>query len=326
MKTYNEVFTFSHLYRSYIKCRRNVGWKTSVKNYKRHSITEISKLYLQLRNGTYKPKKPAIFKIRERGKERTISSIPISQRVPEKCYCEYFLIPLLSKSLIYDNGATIKGKGTRFTIKRLKHKLISFKTGWYLILDFHNYFESIDHTILFFYIRKKILDDKLYKFYVDSVSQMSGLNLGSQLSQISAVWYCYKFDETCQKISYEYGRYMDDSYLLFKTKQQITEAYPHILKIVRELNITINPKKIKIGKIENGVPFLKRTFFPNGKVAPNNKTFIRMRRKLKKLKGKQNTYASYLGWRSSILKDDAFNKILKMDKLYVTIINNKGAK
>ena len=318
-----EIFTFNHLYRSYIKCRRNVGWKTSVKNYKRHSITEVSKLYLQLKNGKYKFEKPRIFKIKERGKERTISSIPISQRVPEKCYCDYFLVPLLSKCLIYDNGATIKGKGTKFTIKRLKHKLVSMKTGWYLILDFHDYFASVDHSILFNNLKRKITDEKLYNYYVNSVSQMEGLNLGSQLSQISAVWYCYKFDEVCQRLATKYGRYMDDSYLLFETKEQLFKAYPIVMQTVKELNLTINPKKIKIGKIKNGVPFLKRTFYPNGKVIPNNKTFIRMRRKLKKLKGKQNVYASYSGWRSSILKDNSFYKILKMDKLYVTIINNK---
>lgn len=42
------------------------------------------------------------FTIMERGKLRHIKSVHISERVVQKCLCDYSLTPMLSRTFIYD--------------------------------------------------------------------------------------------------------------------------------------------------------------------------------------------------------------------------------
>lgn len=49
--------------------------------------------------------------IRERGKQRIITPIVYYDRITQRVLCDYALVPGLGHSLIYDNGASTKGKG-----------------------------------------------------------------------------------------------------------------------------------------------------------------------------------------------------------------------
>lgn len=42
---FNKIFTYEHLYRSYLKCRRGVAWKASVQKYIIHAPTAIKQTY-----------------------------------------------------------------------------------------------------------------------------------------------------------------------------------------------------------------------------------------------------------------------------------------
>ena len=59
------------------------------------------------------------FGLNERGKHRDIMSVHFSERVPQKSLNHNALVPVLTRSLIHDNGASQKGKGTSFAMKRL---------------------------------------------------------------------------------------------------------------------------------------------------------------------------------------------------------------
>jgi hypothetical protein len=45
--------------------------------------------------------------------------VHISKRVVQNCLCDNVLVPLLSNQLIHDNGASVKGKGVHFALRRL---------------------------------------------------------------------------------------------------------------------------------------------------------------------------------------------------------------
>lgn len=268
---YDNCFTFNHLWVSAKKSYRNVSWKTSVINYKRRTFSNVSHSFFVLKDRKHKPEIPHSFTIYNRGKERKVEGITIGERVIQKCFCDYGIVPLISKSLIYDNSATLKNKGMWFCLKRTKKKYKKFMmkysdSGYILVLDFHNYFYSIPHDILYFLI-KDYMDYDSFNFYKNIVNNMIGLNLGSQLSQISAVFYSYLFDEICQKEAIYYSRYMDDSYCMFKSKDDLLKALPKILSVIESLGLEINPKKVKIIKAINGFTFLKKVFrYKNNKV------------------------------------------------------------
>lgn len=121
---FNEVFTFNNLYNCAKECCKGVRWKTSTKNFELRLVEIVSKLYNDLYNGRYNTPKPHKFFISVRGKTREIWAPHIRERCLQKCLYKYCLYPLISKSLIYDNGACIKGKGTDFSINRLKRTLL----------------------------------------------------------------------------------------------------------------------------------------------------------------------------------------------------------
>ena len=112
---FNNIIDPEHLLQSYYSCRKGVAWKHSVQKYESKLIKNISETIHKLKNGENVTKEGINFKINERGKVRDIRSVHISERVVQKALCDYVLVPILSKSLINDNGASIKGKGSNFS-------------------------------------------------------------------------------------------------------------------------------------------------------------------------------------------------------------------
>lgn len=109
---FETVFSFERLYESYRASVRGVGWKASTQRYKAASLANVTKTHEELIAGRYRSKGFYEFDIVERGKPRHIRSVHISERVVQRCLCDYCLVPMLSRSFIYDNGASLRGKGT----------------------------------------------------------------------------------------------------------------------------------------------------------------------------------------------------------------------
>lgn len=331
--TFDNVFSFSNLYKACKSCYKGVNWKTSTQKYRLHALCNVAKTFEQLHAGTYKSKGFYQFIVRERGKQRTIKSIHISERVVQKCLCDNCLVPILSKSLIYDNGACLKGKGLNFTTNRLKAHLQQYfrkykgNQGYILTFDFSKFFESIPHEQLKVKVAKKIKDPRLLKLYYYFVDQFGdiGLGLGSQISQISALYYINDFDHYIKEklhIRY-YGRYMDDGYLIHPSKKYLKFCLNEILRLSKEMGLKINLKKTKISKLENGFMFLNRhwklTIKSYIKTKPSHKTMARLRRKYKKLK----TFAADEDIRTFLSSVHGFLKFYHNERLYKYVQNQR---
>lgn len=103
------------------------------------------------------------FNIMERGKERHIRSLHITDRMVQRAVCDFILLPELTKYLIYDNGASMKNKGINFSRERLNQHLWNYycnhgPEGYILLLDFRKFFDNIDHQLLLEALSKKIHD------------------------------------------------------------------------------------------------------------------------------------------------------------------------
>ena len=275
MPSYDEIFTFEHLYESFWLCRKEVSWKPSIQIYQHNLLDELHKtLQILYSEEGFKSRGFIEFDICERGKMRHIRSVDIQERVVQRCFCDYYLVPLLTHNLIYDNGASLKGKGIAFSIERVKQHLRCYynkyhsNDGYILLYDFSNYFGSINHDKLYEVIDPFILDErcrKLYHHLVDAFGDV-GLGLGSQVSQISAVAFPNKIDQhfVHSKNVESYARYMDDGYIITHTKEAAQQAKKELLNLAQELGLTINPKKIKIIKLSTTFIFLKKRFLLRG--------------------------------------------------------------
>lgn len=347
---FNLICDTERLYNAYKKSRLGVSWKESVQKYELYLLHNLTETKEKLLNNQKITKGFVEFTIHERGKVRHIRSVHISERVVQKSLCDNVLTPLFSRGLIYDNGASVKGKGISFAMGRLRTHLNRFynenksNAGYVLVIDFSKYFDNILHDKLFEMQRKYFRNDKifeLYKTFITVFGENISLGLGSQVSQISAISYPNKLDHYCKevlRIKY-YGRYMDDTYLIHKDKGYLEYCLQEIRKICNELGIKLNDKKTKIIPLDEGFWFLKGKYIllPSGKIIcrASRDGCIRMKRKLKKFKKmyengqmtKEDIYLSYQSFRSHLLNFDSYHLVKNMDTFYKELFheeNNTG--
>ena len=138
---FDQVFSYENLYRSYKKCRQGVAWKASVQKYITQAPLLINQTYERLQDGTFRSSGFYEFDLNERGKLRHIKSVTINERVVQRCLCDYALVPMVGRTFIYDNGASMEHKGYTFSIKRLcqhlrEHYRKYGTDGYILLFDF----------------------------------------------------------------------------------------------------------------------------------------------------------------------------------------------
>lgn len=335
---FDKVFTFENLWKAHKKSVKGVSWKASVQKYRNHAISNIAKTYNDLHSGKFKSRGFYEFNIIERGKFRHIQSVHISERVVQRCLCDYAIVPQISKKLIYDNGACMKDKGIDFSLNRMERHLRDYYNknhtdeGYALMFDFSKYFDNIDHNILISFLRKEITDENTLGLLIGLINDFGdkGLGLGSQISQINAVFFPTPLDRFIKeqlRIKY-YGRYMDDAYLIHHDKEYLKKCLMSLKMMTRVLGIKLNPKKTQIVKLKQGLPWLKTRFIltDTGKIyrKPYKKSIVRMRRKLKTFKrwldiGKltlKDIETSYNSWKGHIQKSNSAMSVRTMNQLY----------
>jgi hypothetical protein len=338
---FDRVTDVDNLYRAFKDCMKNVAWKESVQRYEANALKDVAETRQKLIEGKNVQMGFVEFNLSERGKRRHIKSVHISERVVQKCLCDQVVVPILTNGLIYDNGASIKNKGLDFAVRRLITHLGKFyrangfsNDGYALLIDFSGYFDSINHKILEGLYAKKIKDERVLNLLHNFISVFGdgvSLGLGSQVSQISAIYLPNKVDHSAKEklgIKY-YGRYMDDLYLIHKDKEYLQYCLAEIEKICHELKLSINKKKTRIARLDNGIIWLKGkyTLLPSGKILkrPCKGSAQRQKRKLRKFrtlldKGKinfENIRESYQSWRGNFMKRfHAYHQVRYIDRMY----------
>ena len=376
MKDMESIYDANALLNAFRESKKGTSWKESVQRYEMNLLRNINQTQKEIANGTYEQKDFYEFPLNERGKTRHIKSMHISDRVVQRSVCDNVLVPELERYLIYDNGASMKGRGIHFARKRLSTHLHKYfrkngsNEGYILLIDFTKFFDNICHEPLVKEMRSKIGNDETMNFvakFIDTFridvsymtdeeyagclktiynaleyaeidkSKLTGekymkksVGIGSQISQISGVFYPTRIDTYCKVVKSlkYYGRYMDDIYIIHRDKEYLKELLTQIQKMCDELGLFINPKKTQIIKLSKGFTFLKIKYIltDTGKVVEriSRDGITRMRRKLKKLRKKldagevafEDIRCAYASWRGDKKHYDSYTTLKNMDKLF----------
>lgn len=338
--TLEELTTLDNIRDAFYKCAKVSHYKESTQRFRCNLILKALNLQKDLRNKTYKVSPTIDFELCERGKKREINAPVIRDRIVQKMLMTHILLPALTRPLIYDNYASLAGRGTSLARKRMDVHLQQFirnhgTNGYILQIDIKRYFENIDHETLKKLYRKEVHepDDimRLIDYIIDTSSPTGkGLNLGSECPQIFAVYYLHSIDTWLKIVCGEkyYGRYMDDIYVISESKKHLKDLLQKIRQKLAELHLEVNDKKTHITKLVHGFTFLQIKYGFNKNHIIKRLThdkIARERRRIKAFKrlvdnGKMSeTKASncYKSWRQSAVKDSnaCYKSIKNLDKL-----------
>lgn len=334
---FDRLLDMNNLFEAFKRCRKQTYWKHSVQAYESNLLFNLCALRKSLIDGTYRQKPFVEFDLNERGKIRHIKAMHISDRVLQRALCDYVLEPCMRKYLIYDNGASLKGKGIDFTKRRLVAHLCKYyqkhgNHGYILLCDISKYFDSIPHDRLVALFRKYIKDEKvmvLVSYIISMFGGDAGVGIGVQLAQIAGVSYLKTVDNYVKIVRgcKYYGRYMDDFYIIHNDKQFLKDLLVEIDGILTGLGLTLNRRKTHIYRIDKGFIFLKlkTRITSTGKVVriPCRKNIIREKRKLRKLKRKgvefRDVYTSYLSFRGNIRRYNSYRIVNSLDRYFSSI-------
>lgn len=266
METYDGLCRFETLYRAYLRARKGKRGKPGTARYEANALACTERLSCLLRAQTYKPSSFEIFTVYE-PKKRLVQAPAFVDKVVLHALVDGLLYDVICRSFVRDNCASQNGKGTHDALMRLKHHMVEYyrrtgtSEGWVLKCDIHHFFASIDHDKLKAKLRKlfkkRNVDMRVYDLLCVYIDATEGLPLGYQTSQLLALMFLDEFDHDIVEIRgfRYYGRYMDDFYVIARTKEELQRLLVEVRKWMDSLNLELN-NKTGIFPLRNGIDFL----------------------------------------------------------------------
>ena len=349
-----QVFTEEYMNNQYhiaIKGKRD---HTNVIKFSKESLYNLEKLRKSILQNSYIPGKDYEFTIFE-PKMRVVRANHFTDKIIQGLLVNHVIQPLVEPTLIYDNYASRKDKGTKAGLDRLSEFLNSafinygrdLNNIYVLQCDVKKYFDNISLPILRSKISRLNIDNQLKNLLNIELRAAhendKGLCLGHELSQWFAIWYLNEMDHYIKEklhIKY-YGRYMDDFYLISDSREYLYKCLSDITDILEGFGLKLNNKKSKVYNISEGIKFLGFKFIltDNGEVKRIllKSSSQRMHKKIKKWYNilinnidpiyqrdfMLNCITSIESWRSHVIQGTNPGIIYQMDLYFYTLFYTK---
>lgn len=286
------VFSFNNLYAAGKQCCNGVRWKNSVQRFELHLFSGTARQRRMLITKRWKPSAYVHFTISERGKTRTIDAPKIQDRQIHKVYTRHVLLPLYTPGMIWNNGASLPGKGLSFSHHELKEDLHYHyrrygTAGKIILLDFKQFFPSVSHSVIYERHRSLILTEDLRMIgdkIVGTIPGNYGLPLGVEPSQAEMISFTSSLDNfiKCQLSLKCAGHYMDDYYIIVPPDRDANEILRLVCDRASLLHLTVNTSKTRIVPISKSFRYCKVKYIltATGRVITNgNRENVKCARK-----------------------------------------------
>jgi retron-type reverse transcriptase len=217
MKRQNHLFElivdYQNFRLAFLRAVRGKKPSPSMMLFRKNLDTNLEHLRNSLTTGEYTWGQYRSFTITD-PKPRIISSAPFEDRVVHHAIIN-ILEPLFERRMVYHSYACRKDKGTQRAIMYAFRQCK--KSPWFLKLDVHKYFDSIDHGVLKTMLASLIKDGRtllLLSELIDNYHRDTGkgVPIGNLTSQFFANLYLSGLDHYIleELRPHGYTRYMDD--------------------------------------------------------------------------------------------------------------------
>ena len=260
---FKDALTYKNLIECHHKCQKGKRGRANVIQFNLKREEYVHWLYEELKTKEYRHGGYKVFYVTE-PKLRKIQASSYKDRIIHRWCVDYFLDKAFTPQFIDTSYACIKGKGMHKAALAVQKGMRECKKkyGEYYILkmDVAKYFPSIDRKILMNIVKRKIKDKEVLWLLEQIIyfrGAQKGLPIGNLTSQILANVY---YNEADQFIKHKlkvrhYYRYMDDSIILLKDKEELKKIRKEIEQFIDEkLQLKFN-SKTNIFKSKQGVNF-----------------------------------------------------------------------
>lgn len=335
------VFSYHTMFKHGKKCCNGVRWKASTQNFELHLFSGTAKRRREVLTGKWKPGKTVSFPLCERGKFRIIDAPHITDRQIHKVLTKEVLAPLYCPGMIYDNGASQKGKGLHFHYKRLKEHLRWHcrrygRTGAMFLMDFHHFFPEAPHALIYERHRELILDPNLRALadlVVAAVPGGVGMPLGVEPSQQEMVALPSFLDNwmKCQLSIHGMSHYMDDYDAVLESRERAERVKAEAIRRAEAKGLQVNRNKCHVIDLDKPFRFCKAKFqiLPSGRIITHGcrDGMKRAQRKLRYFRQQVDTGEKIVEQVAEWLKGpiayyEQFNdhgRVLKLRRLYYAL-------
>ena len=147
----NPIIDANCLYDAGTAAMKSSKFKYCTQKFEARHLLETALLQRSILTGQYKPTVGKRFVLSERGKIRWITANLMIDKTVNHVISDELIMPAIGKYLIYDNGASQKGKGVSFTRRRFEYDLHRYfretgsNEGYILLGDFSGFYSNIRH-------------------------------------------------------------------------------------------------------------------------------------------------------------------------------------
>ncbi len=335
------ALSYNELYKAGKKCCNGVRWKHSVQRFEAHLFSGTAVRSKQVAEGKYQFDKYVHFMLNERGKTRPIDAPRVQDRQVQKAYTKNVLLPLYRPGMIWNNGASLEGKGFEFSLNRLKEDLHRHyrkygREGKVILIDFKQFFPSAPHSELYRRHEMYIANEQLRAFgdaVISSISGDIGMPLGVEPSQAEMIALPSPLDNymKCQLSLKGFGHYMDDYYILVPPDRNAKHILEIFIEKATSLGLHISRSKTRIRPLTQYFKYCKAKFAitETGKVLVhgNRGAMKRDRHKIRSFYkkvmdgelGYEDLWTSTNGMLAYLDNYNDHNRVLKLRRLFYSL-------
>ena len=241
---FSEIIDMDNLRQAHYCARKQKKHKGEVIRVDKQEREYLNRLQTMLVDKTFKNSAYKIFNIIDKGKQRTIYSLPyFPDRILHHAILQV-IETIWRKTLIRDTFQSIKKRGVKDAKRRLTKFLQQKDAKYCLQIDISKFYPSVQHDILKTIIEKKISDTDVLWLLGEIIDSAPGIPIGNYISQYFGNIYLAYFDHYVKqklKIKY-YVRYADDIVLIHGDKDYLQYCLSKIeYYLERKLKLKIKP-------------------------------------------------------------------------------------
>ena len=277
-----KIVDVDNLMLAFCKARRGKQYRQEVIDYSMNVINNLLSLRTRLMDESLQVGNYHYFEIYD-PKQRKICAASFEERVVHHAVVN-ICKERFEQHLIYDTYATREGKGVYAAIERAREAIVKYP--YVAKLDIRKYFDSIDHVILKFKLRRLFKDNQLLRLLdaiIDSycTKHDKGIPIGNLTSQYFANYYLSDFDHYIkERLNVPmYVRYMDDMLLFAKTRVELIDIVGKVTRFLAD-NLLLELKLAQIVNVNKGVSFLGYVLLPH-RVMLNRRSKLRFVQKMR---------------------------------------------